>query len=202
MLQSLVERFTGPRVEAFIKRVEQDEKATVLEQRKVSAAQKAAAQKTLDQESPAFRRVIEAVDRDRESVKKRHAEELAQLDKRLEPAQRDLTSLEMRCRRIIDGADYYLASTADPKIKQFQKELEERRGSLSPEAQSGKSFQGKLVITHSTHESVNAAVDRINRIICDDLKKLALQPLSEIELSEALEDLRQSIPAIVMKPVR
>ena len=47
MLQSLVERFTGPRVEAFIERIEKDEKATILEQRKVSAAQKAAAQKNI-----------------------------------------------------------------------------------------------------------------------------------------------------------
>ena len=202
MLESFIERFTPRTKAAFVERIEQDSKAVELEERKQAAEQKREAQKTLNQESPAFLRAVDNILKEKEAIKKRHAEELLELDKRLEPARADLANLEMRCRPIIDAADQYLTATADrPKIYQFQKELEERRSSMRPEFQEGRSFEGKPVITHSTAESVNAAVDRINQIICRDLKALALEPLNESELKAAIETLRQSIPFIEMKRI-
>jgi hypothetical protein len=135
-------------------------------------------------------------------MQKRHAEELRQIDNELASPRRKLANLENRCRVIIDAADSYLAATADPKIREFQKELEKRRSSLLPETQSGTSVEGRSIITHSTYESWQAAVNRINEIICSDAKALALLPLTEAELETALEDLRRSIPEIRMEKIR
>jgi hypothetical protein len=202
MLGAINQFFTGRHADAFIERVEQDAKEADLAERKRRAAEKAEAEKTLDKEQPPLLRAIESGANELEVMRKRHAEEEKQVERRLEPVRRDLANFVTRCQRIIDRADAYLMVTASPKIYEFQKELESRRNSLLPETQSGRSVEGRDIITRSNHESVNAAVDRINQIICRDLKALMLQPLSESELESAIEDLRQSVPIITMKKVR
>lgn len=132
-------------------------------------------------------------------MRKRHADEERQIERKLEPAQREHDALVASCQRVIESADAYLASTADPKIRVFARELQEQRTNLAPATQEGPSIDGRIVVTHSSYESYTAAINRINQILCVDLKALAFKPLTDAEFEEVLLSLRGSIPAIVMK---
>jgi hypothetical protein len=103
---------------------------------------------------------------------------------------------------VVRPAEARLSETANPRIDEFARELEKMRNSLRPETETAPSIEGKIISVRSSHESFDAAISRINAILVRELKALALLPLTDDQLSEALEGLRQSIPAIVMKKVR
>jgi hypothetical protein len=101
----------------------------------------------------------------------------------------------------IDPAHNNLRRTASPKIGEYQRSLETRRASLSPQHEWEPRGDGRSTLVRSTAESVRDAVNRINRIIVDELPKLILEPLDDVELELRLQELDGSIPLIEMREV-
>jgi hypothetical protein len=100
-------------------------------------------------------------------------------------------------------AQAHLRRTASPKIIEFARELETRRRTLSVNNEWGRvaaSSTGEGVIASSA-DSVKAIVVRINEILCSEIARLELEPVSDEELEERFEALRRSIPQVEMRPV-
>jgi hypothetical protein len=202
MLETITEWFHKPAGQAFVQQVEKDQKAELLKQRQELANAIRIANEQFEIIHPALFKHQNAAESELEAVKQKAAEMIRTAQRRCAQTRDELRNACAKRDAVVTPAEARLRETANPGIDEFARELEKMRSSLRPETETAPSIEGKIIIVRSSHESFDAAISRINAILVRELKALALLPLADDQLSEALEDLRQSIPAIVMKKVR
>ena len=134
-----------------------------------------------------------------EAVKKRAAEMIAEAERPYQQAVQDRSNACAQHDRVIATLEYDLCRTASPSIDKFAEELEQIRRSLTLSEQIGTTANGRQIVTHSNAPSMQRAAVRIAEILCRELPRLKLEPLTDDELAEALQALRESVPKVVVE---
>jgi hypothetical protein len=198
MLETISEWFYKPAGQAFVQKVERDQKAALLERRQEWANAIRIANEQFEMAQPALLKNQNAA----ETVKAKAAEMIRAAERRCTQERQELRNACAKRDSVVLPAQARLAESASTMIDDFARKLENMRSSLRAETKTAPSIDGKIIVTRSNHESYNAAVNRINAILVREIRALALRPLTEDELSQELENLRQSIPIIEMKKIR
>jgi hypothetical protein len=198
MLETISEWFYKPAGQAFVQKVERDQKAALLERRQEWANAIRIANEQFEMAQPALLKNQNAA----ETVKAKAAEMIRAAERRCTQERQELRNACAKRDSVVLPAQARLAESASTMIDDFARKLENMRSSLRAETETAPSIDGKIIVTRSNHESYNAAVNRINAILVREIRALALRPLTEDELSQELENLRQSIPIIEMKKIR
>jgi hypothetical protein len=198
MLETISEWFYKPAGQAFVQKVERDQKAALLERRQEWANAIRIANEQFEMAQPALLKNQNAA----ETVKAKAAEMIRAAERRCTQERQELRNACAKRDSVVLPAQARLAESASTMIDDFARKLENMRSSLRAETETAPSIDGKIIVTRSNHESYNAAVNRINAILVREIRALALRPLTEDELSQELEHLRQSIPIIEMKKIR
>jgi hypothetical protein len=201
MLESFSEWLTGPRAKAFRERVEEDQKEAEHAERIEWANSKSSKEEDFNKILPGLLNSEAKALQHLEAVKRRAAEMIAEAERPYQHATQERQNVCAKHERLIAALDNNLIRTADPRIDLFARELEAMRNSLTVSEQIGPSVSGQTIVTHSNAASCQAAAIKINRIICDELPRLKLQPLGDDELTAALQALRESIPKIKMEKI-
>ena len=202
MLETISEWFYKPAGQAFVQKVERDQKAALLERRQEWANAIRIANEQFEMAQPALLKNQNAAESDLETVKAKAAEMIRAAERRCTQERQELRNACAKRDSVVLPAQARLAESASTMIDDFARKLENMRSSLRAETKTAPSIDGKIIVTRSNHESYNAAVNRINAILVREIRALALRPLTEDELSQELENLRQSIPIIEMKKIR
>jgi hypothetical protein len=198
LLNNLTERFKNS---SIVRAFENEEAKELLARRKEWAEQIAKAAEEWQKVSPPLIAAEKGALESLQQAKQRAQEVIRKAEETYQKANRERSEANFRRDRETSAAEVNLRNTASPKIYQFSRKLEERRKNLSIENEWGR-VNGASVVVATTAGSIQAAALRINRIICDELPKLALEPLTEEELELRFRELEQSIPPIQMIPIR